>query len=129
MAINDWSDLLQPRLRGRIGFTDSPRELVGVALKTLGMSYNSRPSDLARAGISVHALRERLQELHGQVSDHTTVSGERLNPVIGMWHTLTHTLHPFLYVSMTIMLRGSVSVRVQYISSCGSLYSVGFRPS
>lgn len=72
MAINDWSDLLQPRLRGRIGFTDSPRELVGVALKTLGMSYNGRPSDLARAGITLHALQERLKELHEQVSVSTT---------------------------------------------------------
>ena len=65
--MEDWSDLLQPRLRGRIGFTESPRELVGVALKTLGLSYNSRPSDLARAGVSVAALQERLRLLHSQV--------------------------------------------------------------
>lgn len=65
--VADWSDLLQPRLRGRLGFTDSPRELVGVALKTLGLSYNSRASDLRSAGVTVKELRERLRLLHSQV--------------------------------------------------------------
>lgn len=31
----DWSDLMQPLLRGRVAMVDSPRELVAVALRTL----------------------------------------------------------------------------------------------
>eukprot|EP00983_Pelagomonas_calceolata_P037494 1136355-Pelagomonas_calceolata.AAC.1 len=40
--ILDWADLLQPQLQGRVALTDSSRELMGFALKTLGMGYNPR---------------------------------------------------------------------------------------
>jgi len=41
-AILDWADLLQPQLRGRVALTGSSRELLGLALKTLGVGYNPR---------------------------------------------------------------------------------------
>ncbi len=46
---------------------ESPRELVGVALKTLGLSFNSRLEDFDDAGVTLEQLEERLQALHGQV--------------------------------------------------------------
>ena len=65
--IEDWPDLLQPRLKGRVAFVESPRELVGVALKTLGLSFNSRLEDLDDAGVTLEQLEERLKALYGQV--------------------------------------------------------------
>ena len=70
MAIQDWSDLLQPRLRGRLAFSDSPREFVGVALKTLGLPFNCSQAQLKASGITVPHLKERLQQLWQQVMLH-----------------------------------------------------------
>ena len=39
LTLTDWDDLLDPRLANRVAFMDSPRELVGIALKTLGLRY------------------------------------------------------------------------------------------
>ncbi len=64
----DWPDLLQPRLRGRIAFVESPRELVGVALKTLGLPYNARLEDFDDAGVTLEQLEDRLKALHRQAS-------------------------------------------------------------
>ena len=66
--VHDWSDLLQPRLKARIAFAESPRELVGVALPTLGLSYYSRLDDFNDAGVTQEQLEERLRALHRQVS-------------------------------------------------------------
>ena len=68
LAFTDWPDLLQPRLRGRVAFIESPRELVGVALKTLGLSYNARLEDFDDAGVTLDQLEERLKALHRQAS-------------------------------------------------------------
>lgn len=38
--IEDWADLWQPELAGRISMIDSPREVVGAVLKYMGASYN-----------------------------------------------------------------------------------------
>ncbi|KAL3137083.1 hypothetical protein ABBQ32_006668 [Trebouxia sp. C0010 RCD-2024] len=67
VAIRDWSDLLQPRLRGRLAFLDSPREFVGVGLKTLGLPFNCSQAQLEASGITVGQLKERLQQLRLQV--------------------------------------------------------------
>ncbi len=80
----DWSDLLQPLLRGRVAMVDSPRELVAVALRTLiaereqqqqeggqlegqegagagrrrqRLSVNASAAELAAAGITEDVLR------------------------------------------------------------------------
>lgn len=76
VAIHDWSDLLQPRLKGRVAFLDSSRELVGVALKTVGLPYNCTYSQLCKSDVSLQQLQQRLQQLRDQVRlfssrDHT----------------------------------------------------------
>ena len=38
--------LPQPQLKGRIAFPDSSRQLIAIALKSLGLSANTRASDL-----------------------------------------------------------------------------------
>lgn len=38
-AVEDWTDLFLPTLRGRVGMGRSSREAVGVVLKSLGKSY------------------------------------------------------------------------------------------
>jgi putative spermidine/putrescine transport system substrate-binding protein len=64
----DWSDLWNPELRDRISLLDSPREVIGLTLKKLGSSYNTK--DLSQ----VPNLKTELLELHKQVklysSDH-----------------------------------------------------------
>ena len=66
-AIADWDDLLHPGLKGRIGFVDSPRELVGIALKTLGLGYGATPADLAGCGLQEGDLAARVRQLAAQV--------------------------------------------------------------
>lgn len=68
VAIQDWSDVLQPRLRGRLAFSDSPREFVGVALKTLGLPFNCSQAQLKASGVTLPQLKERLQQLQQQVT-------------------------------------------------------------
>lgn len=68
VAIKDWPDLLQPRLRGRLAFSDSPREFVGVGLKTLGLPFNCSPAQLEASGITLGQLKDRLRQLRQQVS-------------------------------------------------------------
>lgn len=63
----DWPDLLQPALRGRVGLLDSPRDLVGAALLSLGLSANTHPGDLQRLGVPQQALRQRVLALRKQV--------------------------------------------------------------
>ena len=65
--ITDWDDLLLPGLKGRIAFIDSPRELVGVALKTLGLSYNATAADILACGISKNDVVQRVKQLVDQV--------------------------------------------------------------
>lgn len=65
--IRDWADLLQPRLRGRLAMVDSPRELVAVALATLGLPLNARAADVEAAGVGARGLRARVDELRQQV--------------------------------------------------------------
>jgi putative spermidine/putrescine transport system substrate-binding protein len=57
----DWEDLWQPKLRQRISVLDRSREVIGLALKKLGLSYNQ--ADLNQ----VTNLKLELQKLHQQV--------------------------------------------------------------
>lgn len=57
----DWPDLWRPELRDRLSLLDSPREVIGLTLKTLGHSYNrDRLDDLPE-------LKDKLLALHRQV--------------------------------------------------------------
>jgi putative spermidine/putrescine transport system substrate-binding protein len=57
----EWSDLWRPELKGHISLPDSPRAVIGLALKKLGQSAN--PSDLSK----ITALPAELIALHQQV--------------------------------------------------------------
>lgn len=65
---NDWSDLWRESLRDRISVLDHSREVIGLTLKNLGLSYNQQ--DLNQ----VKDLKPALQQLAKQVkfysSDH-----------------------------------------------------------
>lgn len=64
--ITDWADLLQPALKGRVGFVEAPREFVGVVMKTLGLSFNATASDAKACGISKQAILDRAVQLKRQ---------------------------------------------------------------
>jgi spermidine/putrescine-binding protein len=65
--VEDWGDLLQPKLEGRVAWADSPREFVGAALRTLGMHFNSSAAELAAAAVSEAALAAAVAALRKQV--------------------------------------------------------------
>lgn len=64
--IRDWKDLFQPQLAGRIAMVDSPREVVGAVLKSLGASYNTNDFDADVPG-GREAVKERFLALQKQV--------------------------------------------------------------
>jgi putative spermidine/putrescine transport system substrate-binding protein len=57
----DWGDLWKPELQGKISLPDQPREVLGLTLKHLGYSYNTK--DLNQ----VPDLAPTLEQLHRQV--------------------------------------------------------------
>ena len=46
---------------------DSARDLVGAAMKSLGLGYNETPKSMARAGVTEEMLRERVAAFSAQV--------------------------------------------------------------
>src|SRR5919199_1848377 len=70
----DWSDLWRPQLRDRISLLDQPREVIGLTLKKLGLSYNTK--NLSK----VPNLKEELLKLHQQVKYYS--SNKYLEPLI-----------------------------------------------
>jgi len=66
--LQDWQDLLQPQLHQRVAFLDSSRELLAVALKSLGLSANTQAHDLPSAsGVTLEMVAQRVSELRSQV--------------------------------------------------------------
>jgi putative spermidine/putrescine transport system substrate-binding protein len=59
--IRSWTDLWRPELKQRLSLPDHAREVLGLVLKTLGLSYNHPRPD------QVPELRSRLAALHQQV--------------------------------------------------------------
>ncbi|KAK9866488.1 hypothetical protein WJX84_005441 [Apatococcus fuscideae] len=90
--IRDWSDLLQPRLRGRLGFVDAPREFLGVALRSLGLSMNEDLSEeacsapLADVQARIHQFRKQVRVFSN--NEH----GRGPSPLLPAW--LEHGLQP-----------------------------------
>ncbi len=70
----DWSDLWRPELRDRISLLDQPREVIGLTLKKLGHSYNTK--NLSQ----VPNLKQELLKLHQQVKYYS--SDTYLEPLI-----------------------------------------------
>jgi len=60
-APSDWSDLWRPELRDRISLLAQPREVIGLTLKKLGESYNTRQLS------NFPQLENELRALHQQV--------------------------------------------------------------
>jgi putative spermidine/putrescine transport system substrate-binding protein len=79
----DWQDLFNPQLKGRISLLDSPREVIGLALKHLGKRYTDaagQPIDLTQ----IPELVPTLQALHQQAKMYS--SNAYLQPLI-LGHT------------------------------------------
>ncbi len=57
----DWSDLWQPELKGNISLLNQAREVIGLTLKKLGKSYNTKNID------EVENLKSELIKLNQQV--------------------------------------------------------------
>ncbi len=70
----NWSDLWKEELQGRISLLDNYREVIGLTLKKLGYSYNTK--DLNQ----VKNLPEELQQLHQQVKFYS--SDKYLQPLL-----------------------------------------------
>lgn len=64
--IEDWADLWQPKLTGRISMVDSPREVVGAVLKYMGASYNTKNIELEVTG-GRNSVQKNLALLEKQV--------------------------------------------------------------
>ncbi|KAH9753800.1 spermidine/putrescine-binding periplasmic protein [Citrus sinensis] len=64
--IEDWKDLWQPELAGKISMVNSPREVIGSVLKYRGASYNSNDIDSQVAGGKI-AVQQNLALLANQV--------------------------------------------------------------
>lgn len=70
----DWSDLWRPELAGKISLLDQPREVIGLTLKKLGLSYNTADLD------SVNNLKAELRQLNRQAKFYS--SNHYLEPLI-----------------------------------------------
>lgn len=70
----DWSDLWREELRDRISIVNQPREVIGLTLKKLGHSYNTK--DLT----TVPNLKSELLALHKQIKYYS--SEHYLEPLI-----------------------------------------------
>ena len=74
ITIEDWQDLWRPELRDRLSLLDSPREVIGLTLKKLGKSYNTKDLD------AVPKLEAELSALDQQVKLYS--SDRYLEPLI-----------------------------------------------
>lgn len=64
--MQDWADLWQPKLTGKISMVDSPREVVGAVLKYMGASYNTKNIELEVIG-GRNSVQKNLALLEKQV--------------------------------------------------------------
>ncbi len=71
---SDWSDLWRSELRARISLLDQPREVVGLVLKKLGKSYNTKNL------LDIPNLEVELQKLNQQVKFYS--SDRYLEPLV-----------------------------------------------
>ncbi len=70
----NWSDLWREELRGRISLLNQPREVIGLTLKKLGYSYNTKNLQ------QVPELTNQLKTLHQQVKFYS--SDRYMEPLI-----------------------------------------------
>lgn len=95
-----WPLYPQPQLKGRVAFPEAPREFIGIALKSLGLSMNATEADMAAAGLTRNQVKVCvLDGVHvvpgSDISKTTALNGVRRRG----WHcagrrgALSHT-HP-----------------------------------
>ena len=80
----DWSDLLSPALRGRVAFSDSPRDLLTAALGCLGLPPSPAPGTEIDAGAlrgAVLALRRQALTFDGRDHARALAAGDALAAV------------------------------------------------
>ena len=68
--ISKWSDLWRPELKRKLTLPDDPREVIGLALKKLGQSYQLE--NLETSPDLWRSLTEDLKNLHSQVLTYTS---------------------------------------------------------
>lgn len=66
--LQDWSDLWREELKGKISLLNQPREVIGLTLKKLGKSYNTKNLN------EIPSLEEELQKLNKQVKFYNSAS-------------------------------------------------------
>lgn len=64
--IEDWADLWRPELAGKISMVDSPREVIGAVLKSMGASYNTTNID-GQVNGGRESILKKLAQLEQQV--------------------------------------------------------------
>ena len=83
-ALTDWSDLLRPDLRGRVAFSDSPRDLLTAALGCLGLPPSPPPGTEIDPGAlrgAVLALRRQALTFDGRDHVRALAAGDALAAV------------------------------------------------
>ncbi|MDF5726405.1 MAG: extracellular solute-binding protein [Rhizonema sp. PD37] len=58
---SDWGDLWRKELRDRISLLDQPREVVGLVLKKLGKSYNTKNLDIPNLEVELQNLNQQVK--------------------------------------------------------------------
>ena len=74
-----WADLWDPRFAGRIAVREEPTELIGIALKSLGYSLNSKdPAQLEEASARLFELKKlsTFASADGYLGTESLLSGE-----------------------------------------------------
>jgi len=59
--VTDWEHLWKPQLRGRVGMVNAPREVLAIALRSLGACPNTADLGALPRGITQDMLAERLR--------------------------------------------------------------------
>lgn len=80
-ALADWGDLLDPALRGKVAFSDSPRDLLTAALGCLGLPPSPEPGteiDARALRGAVLALRRQALTLDGRDHARALAAGDAL---------------------------------------------------
>jgi spermidine/putrescine-binding protein len=75
--IKSWEDLWDPEFAGKVVLPDDAREVIGIALKTLGYSKNSTdPAELARAKAKLKRLAPNVKAYNSDSPKTLLLSGE-----------------------------------------------------
>ena len=117
VAIHDWSDLLQPRLEGRLAMLDSPRDFLGVAFKTLGLPFNCTFAQLKHSTVSLHQLQARVQQLHKQVT--TSIALLCCLSVEEVYTSTVHQIKSGHFTLLAVVMQCLQLAKASWTGACG----------